>query len=142
MRFAERIGRNLNDGDVIELRSDIGGGKTTLVKGIVRGAGSMDDVSSPTFTVSNIYNCGDGRRINHYDFYRLADPGLMKIELGESITDPGSIVLIEWAGLIKDVLPDDHIIIEITTTGETNRLFTVIATGKYSAHLIEVLNNS
>lgn len=54
-RLGELLGKHLEGGEVIELRSDLGGGKTTFVRGLVRGLGSYDKVSSPTFTLKNVY---------------------------------------------------------------------------------------
>lgn len=55
MKLGELLGSKLTGGEVIELRSDLGGGKTTFTKGIVKGAGSSDVVASPTFTLKKIY---------------------------------------------------------------------------------------
>lgn len=60
-QLAAQIGANLKGGETIELVSDVGGGKTTFTKGLVRGAGSGDYVSSPTFTVCNMYIVGPNR---------------------------------------------------------------------------------
>jgi len=69
-QLAEAIGRRLTGGEVIELVSDLGGGKTTFVRGLARGLGSADVVSSPTFTVSKVYKA-DKLELHHFDFYRL-----------------------------------------------------------------------
>lgn len=127
-------------GETIELRSDIGGGKTAFVKGLARGVGSEDQVASPTFTISRVYLCHDGMRMNHFDFYRLSDPGLMRSELGESVTDPSSITVVEWAGIAEDVLPQDRLVIEIATTGEYTRHMKLSA-GPEHIHLLEVFEN-
>jgi len=63
--------------EIIELRSDLGGGKTTFTQGLAAGAGSKDAVSSPTFTLKKIYRAGE-LHIYHYDFYRLNEPGILK----------------------------------------------------------------
>lgn len=54
-KLAEQLGKNLRGGEVIELVSDLGGGKTTFVRGLARGAGSSNHVASPTFTISRVY---------------------------------------------------------------------------------------
>ena len=138
MSFAEKIGRNLKGGETIELRSDLGGGKTTLVRGLAKGAGSDDQVASPTFTISRVYDAPDNIRINHFDFYRLQDPGLMQAELGESVSDPLSVTIVEWAGIVEDVLPSDRLVIEISSTGEYLRHFK-LAAGESHAHLLREL---
>lgn len=116
-----KLGANLHGGEVIELRSDVGGGKTTLVRGIARGMGSSDNVGSPSFTISREYKAG-GLILHHYDFYRLGEAGLMAQELGEVLTDPGAVVVVEWAGIVEDVLPNPHVVITLVPTGESSRI--------------------
>lgn len=106
--IAERLGHALHGGEVIELVSDLGGGKTTFVRGLVRGAGSTDAVASPTFTISRVYRAGQ-KTVRHYDFYRLAEPGLMSAELRESLGDSDDIVVVEWGAVVQDVLPADRL---------------------------------
>jgi tRNA threonylcarbamoyladenosine biosynthesis protein TsaE len=84
--FGERIGARLRGGEVIDLSSDLGGGKTTMMRGIARGAGSKDHVASPTFTISKEYDAGK-LRIIHFDFYRLTEPGSMAMELADVVGD-------------------------------------------------------
>lgn len=119
--LGRKIGQNLKGGEIIELVSDLGGGKTTLVRGIAKGLGSKDNVSSPTFTISREYHA-DKLRIVHYDFYRLQDPGIMSHELAESLEDPHATIIIEWADIVHDVLSGrSRVTITISSTGETQR---------------------
>jgi tRNA threonylcarbamoyladenosine biosynthesis protein TsaE len=108
------LGKQLKGGEVIELRSDLGGGKTTFVKGLVRGAGSKNNVASPTFTLNRIYHAKD-LQIHHFDFYRLDDPGILRDQLAESINDK-AVVIVEWADIVEDVLPPAHLVIEFAPT--------------------------
>jgi tRNA threonylcarbamoyl adenosine modification protein YjeE len=110
-RLGALLGKALAGGEVVELRSDLGGGKTTFVRGLVRGAGGQDRVSSPTFTLSRIYHAPKAE-IHHFDFYRLSEPGLMADQLAEALQD-NNVVIIEWASLVKDVLPPDRLTIEL-----------------------------
>lgn len=102
-RIGAEIGTKLRGGEVIELISDVGGGKTTLTRGIVRGAGSTDCVASPTFTISREYRAPNFR-ILHFDFYRLDDPGLVAVELEEYLEDKEAVVIIEWADSVQHLL--------------------------------------
>jgi tRNA threonylcarbamoyladenosine biosynthesis protein TsaE len=121
--IAERLGNVLRGGEVLELISDLGGGKTTFVRGLARGAGSTDTVGSPTFTISRVYKTNQ-KTIRHYDFYRLSEPGLMAAELSESVGDPEDIVVVEWGDVVQDVLPSARVQVrfEQTEEGRTIRL--------------------
>lgn len=120
LELGASIGRTLKGGEVIELVSDVGGGKTTLVRGIAAGLGSRDHVSSPSFTISNVYQAGK-ISLHHYDFYRINDAGIMAAELAETLADETNIAVIEWAGLVADVLPTERLRILIKSTGEMSR---------------------
>lgn len=114
---------------MIELVSDLGGGKTTFVRGLARGLGSPDKVTSPSFTLSNEYQIPQGSTLNigrlvHFDFYRLNEPGIMRDELAEVIADPQAVTVVEWGDIVEDVLPIERLTIRIKTTGETVRKFT------------------
>jgi tRNA A37 threonylcarbamoyladenosine biosynthesis protein TsaE len=61
----------------------------------------------------------------HYDFYRLDDPGLLRHELEESFNDERTVTVIEWAQIVKDVLPDKRLTITIDKTGDDARSFTI-----------------
>jgi tRNA threonylcarbamoyladenosine biosynthesis protein TsaE len=121
---ARNIGQHLRGGEVIELTSDLGGGKTAFVRGLAQGAGSSDVVSSPSFTLTNQYQAGE-LTLQHFDFYRLQEPGIMRDELAEILTEPKFVTIVEWAGIVADVLPADRLTISITVSGEDSRQFTV-----------------
>ena len=112
-RLGELLGSRLQGGEVIELLSDLGGGKTTFVKGLVRGAGSQDRVASPTFTLSRIYK-SPKFEIQHFDFYRLDEPGILEGQLAE-VLNGDDVVIIEWAKIVKGVLPTARLSIEFTS---------------------------
>jgi len=109
-----RVGAALRGGEVFELVGDIGAGKTTFVKGLARGLKITDDVQSPSFTINRHYHGRDGLTLNHYDFYRLADAGIMSIEIAESLTEPKNVVIVEWGESVRDVLPAERIGVKIT----------------------------
>ena len=136
LKLGAKLGANLKGGEVIELRGDIGSGKTALVRGIASSTESDDEVASPSFTLSRIYK---GRvAISHYDFYRLDDPGIMKLELAESI-DSDKVVIIEWAGIVEGVLDDDRLVVEIKSgKDESDRKFVFKAPKKLDYLLVGV----
>jgi tRNA threonylcarbamoyladenosine biosynthesis protein TsaE len=120
--LGQKIGQQLQGGEVIELISDLGGGKTQLVRGLAAGMGSTDQVQSPTFTISRIYK-SKALELHHFDFYRLGDPGIVGLELAEVMQDSRAIVAIEWADTVKDILPKKRLQIVITASSDTNRQF-------------------
>jgi tRNA threonylcarbamoyladenosine biosynthesis protein TsaE len=117
---ASAIGDRIKGGEVIELISDVGGGKTTLVKGLASGMGSSDTVRSPSFAINHEYKAGN-LVLHHLDFYRLKDAGIMKEMLAEALTDDKAVVVIEWADIVKDVLPERKLIVRIKVISEDER---------------------
>lgn len=125
INIGRAIGQNLNGGEVIELQSDIGGGKTTLVRGLVQGFGSDDPVASPSFTINLSYTRPDKKVFHHFDFYRLNDAGIMINELAELLGDKEVVTAIEWSDVVQDVLPAERIIIKIQTLDDTSRRISI-----------------
>lgn len=105
--FGQRFGKVLKGGEVIELVGDIGAGKTTFVRGLAKGLDSTNHVSSPTFTVSQIY--GGRLSLHHLDLYRLDEPGIVSSQLSEILDEPNSVVVVEWGGGVAEVLPFERI---------------------------------
>jgi tRNA threonylcarbamoyladenosine biosynthesis protein TsaE len=122
-QLGEKLGAKLKGGELIELISDLGGGKTTFTRGVARGASSKDRVASPTFTISKFYKA-ERFDIHHFDFYRLTEAGIVADELAEVIHDPQAVVIVEWADIVHDVLPDGRLTITISQTPEGDRLIT------------------
>lgn len=119
--LAQKIGAQLKGGEVFELIGDVGAGKTTFTKGLAAGLRVDDDVQSPSFTISRIYEARDGLQLAHYDFYRLDDPGIMANEIAELVQDDTSVTVIEWADAVSGVLPEERITISITAPTESVR---------------------
>lgn len=135
--FGERLGASLRGGETIDLVGDIGSGKTTLSKGIAAGLGVSEPVQSPTFTISRLYEAHDGIVLAHYDFYRLSEPGIMSMELAESVSDERRVTVLEWSEIVEDILPDDHLTIKITPTSETERQLDLQSSGPDSRRLLD-----
>lgn len=123
IELGEVIGRSLEGGEVIELTSDLGGGKTTFVRGLAAGFGSSDPVASPSFTLSYVYGRTDGKELHHFDFYRLDDPGIVASELAEVEGDPNVVVAVEWAEQVHSIMPAERITIAIQADSEVARTF-------------------
>lgn len=123
--LAEKLGKLLKGGEVFQLVGDVGAGKTTFVKGLAKGLAVSDEVQSPSFTISRVYEARDGLELVHYDFYRLTDPGIMANEVNEAVHDPATITVIEWADIVEGVLPEGHFTITFEAPSETGRRITV-----------------
>jgi len=119
-RLGRKVGKMLRGGEAIELVSDLGGGKTTLVRGLAAGAGSRDLVSSPTFTISNVYGA-QKFQVYHFDFYRLKEAGLMEHDLTDVLGQPDRVVIVEWSDVIAHVLPENRLSIHIAASGDDRR---------------------
>ena len=137
--FGERLGALFSGGELIELVGDVGAGKTTLVRGIAQGMRIDETVQSPSFTINRVYDAPEGRQLVHYDFYRLNEPGIMQDELRETMSDPKSVVVIEWADSVEEFLPADRLTITIRSTSESSRQLEIVAGGQRSAVLLEAL---
>ena len=120
--LAAVIGRVVRGGDVFAFHSDLGGGKTTFMKGLAVGMGVTDMVQSPTFTISQIHKAERGLELHHFDFYRLNEPGVVRAELAESLVQPNAVTCIEWGDVVHDVIPEAHIDVTITTPNEEDRV--------------------
>ena len=120
--LAKRIADTLQGGEVILLNGDLGAGKTTFTKGLAKALGIEDEVTSPTFTILNVYE--DGRlKLNHLDMYRV-DSADELAELGiEDCFDDESVTVIEWNKFER--FDGEVIEINITPTGENERVFDV-----------------
>lgn len=137
MALARKIGGQLEGGECIELVSDVGGGKTTFVRGLADGAGSGDHVSSPTFTVSKVYKT-KSFDIVHFDFYRLQDADLIAYEVEEAVLDPKTVIVVEWSEIIKHVLPEARLVVSISALSENKRSIRISCDGKLD-YLLEGL---
>lgn len=123
--FGEQLAAGWKPGTVVALSGDLGAGKTALTKGIARGLGVTDAITSPTFTLVNEHAARDGRRLYHVDLYRLDQPQ-QAVEIGiEEELAPDGWTIIEWAEKLGDVLPANAVRIAIEIIGENERRITV-----------------
>lgn len=129
-QLGAKLGTLLQGGEIIELVGDVGAGKTTLTKGIGEGLGIDEDIQSPSFTISRVYDGRDHLRLAHYDFYRLQDAGIMAHDLEETVNDPLAVTVIEWGNIAQGVLPSERLTIHITSPTEDKRELDVSARGE------------
>ncbi|MFB3827301.1 MAG: tRNA (adenosine(37)-N6)-threonylcarbamoyltransferase complex ATPase subunit type 1 TsaE [Bryobacteraceae bacterium] len=121
--LGERLARALPRPSVVLLTGDLGAGKTTLAKGIVKGLGAAepDEVSSPTFTLVHEYGS-----VYHIDLYRLDEAREAEgLGLDEIFDRAGAVVLIEWGERFPEIMPRERIEIRIESRGGDEREITV-----------------
>ncbi len=119
------LAAGLEPGCVIALTGDLGAGKTTLTKAVARGLGVTEVLTSPTFTIVQEYDSGR-MPVYHFDVYRVHDEDEM-FELGfDDYLHGKGVCLIEWAELVKDLLPPDTVWIKLEYgSGENERVCTI-----------------
>lgn len=103
-QFGKQLGECATKGQIFCLNGDLGVGKTVFTQGFAKGLGILEPISSPTFTIVQVYE--EGRLpLYHFDVYRIADISEMD-EIGyEDYFFGEGVCLVEWAGLIKELLP-------------------------------------
>jgi tRNA threonylcarbamoyladenosine biosynthesis protein TsaE len=133
------LARVLEKNDVVYLTGELGAGKTTLVRGITRGLGYNGRVTSPTFTLMNIYAAEID--IFHFDFYRLQGNDLADLGLEEYLEKEG-LSLVEWPQVADNLLPPEALLINIELVEEDyerERLVTISGRGqRYQAKVEEL----
>ena len=124
--LGERLAAELPPKAVVLLIGNLGAGKTTLAKGIVKGLGAAqpDEVSSPTFTLIHEYSPS----VYHIDLYRLDSVDQVATLGLDEIFDRTAVVLIEWGERFGKLMPDDRTEIRLRATGETSREIEVRST--------------
>lgn len=117
--LGEKLAAELPATVVVLLIGQLGAGKTTLAKGIVKGLGaaSPDEVSSPTFTLIHEYS----PRVCHIDLYRLDTPAQVATLGLDEIFDRSAVVLIEWGERFPELMPENRIEIRLRATEENSR---------------------
>ncbi len=119
-KFGQTLAQKLTLPAVIELKGDVGVGKTTFTQGLAAGLGVAEPVTSPSFTISKRYAFPGGELV-HYDFYRLGDVGIMADELSETLTQPQTVTVIEWGQDVAALLPSATISLEFILQPDGSR---------------------
>lgn len=117
MALGARLAGQLEGGQVVMLSGDLGAGKTTLVRGMLRGVGFEGRVKSPSYGLVETYDVA-GLEIHHLDLYRLGEPEELDFVGIEDLLGRDSVLLIEWPERGKGRLPEPCIRIRIEHQGE------------------------
>ena len=116
-QLGARLAERLLPGDVIALRGGLGAGKTAFTRGLARGLGIEDPVTSPTYTIVNEYSQGR-LPLFHFDMYRLPDSDAL-FDIGwEDYLDRGGVCAVEWSENVSDALPEDTVYVTIQRHAE------------------------
>ena len=137
------LGRLLVPGDLICLSGQLGAGKTVFSRGIGAGWGASLPLTSPTYNLAHEHERDTDRaRLYHLDFYRVN--GARDAEtLGiHEILDSGDVIILEWPERVLDILPADHLWIDIMMREENGRDFSFTARGKRHAALLHELRQA
>ena len=123
----EALGKRLSPGTVIAYRGDLGAGKTAFTRGLARGLGCGEQVTSPTYTIVNEYLSGR-MPLFHFDMYRLGSSDEL-FDIGwEDYLERQGVCAVEWSENVADAL-EDAITVNIEKTGEDSRRITVEGSG-------------
>lgn len=134
MELAQNIESEKFPNMIICLEGDLGSGKTVFTKGFAYALGIEESITSPTFNLIKEYYNGE-LPLYHMDFYRL-DKSPEEIGLEEYYTKNG-VVIIEWADVVKDYLPEERLDIRIVTKDEDVRIFVITPHGKQYEDICE-----
>lgn len=157
--LGEKIGKRLTEGMIIALEGDLGGGKTTFTKGLAKGLGIKEEITSPSFTLEKVYDlpavgsrqtadkkilrAADRKPLTylyHFDFYRIENPmDMISYELMEALGDLNGIVVIEWAEKIEAELPKAKLVVKFHYKDVETRLLEFIPIGFNYKQLIKNL---
>jgi tRNA threonylcarbamoyladenosine biosynthesis protein TsaE len=118
----------LESGDIVLLSGTLGAGKTTFVKGVAKGLGVSERVTSPTFTMVREHECSNDlgvKTLHHSDVYRVETlDEILDLALGELVED-SAVALVEWGELAASVFGRDVLTIEFSVLDDETRLLTV-----------------
>lgn len=128
---------------ILALRGDLGGGKTCFAAGLARGLGVKEKISSPTFVILKKYDLAKNKkrrggyaRFFHIDSYRLRSAKEMAaLGFADLAAGPANIILIEWAGIIKDILPRGAVWMDFEFLDERSRRIAVSGSRRFLSRL-------
>ncbi len=122
-KIGEALAKSLQPGTILAYRGDLGAGKTAFTRGLARGLGCKETVTSPTYTIVNEY-LGGRLPLFHFDMYRLASSDDLWDIGWEDYLDREGVCAVEWSENVADAM-EDAITVTIEKLGETTRQITI-----------------
>ncbi len=123
LQYGNTLAKRLRSDALVLLRGDLGAGKTTQVRGILRGLGHTGSVKSPTYTLLEPYELAQ-QTVYHFDFYRIADSQELEFIGFDELMDADAIKLVEWPEHAASKLPTPDLEILLKVEGRGRRLET------------------
>ena len=118
--LGQRLAERLQPGDVIAYTGDLGAGKTAFTRGLARGLGITERITSPTFTIVNEYQ-GGRLPLFHFDMYRLGSSDELYDIGWEDYLTRGGVCAVEWSEIVADALEEDCIRVDIRQVETENQ---------------------
>lgn len=129
MKLGKKIGSLVHPGDIICITGDLGAGKTHFTKGVAEGLNISEPITSPTFTIVNEY---EGRlKLYHFDVYRVCDPEEIEAIGFDEYIFSDAVSIIEWSNFIEELIPREHIWVDIKKLPELGMNFRKITINYY-----------
>lgn len=135
------LAKQLQPGDVLLLLGDLGAGKSEMTRGIAEGLGIQATVTSPSFTILNVYE--DGRvPLYHFDWYRLeSSEELYEMGMDEYLGGDG-VAVVEWPSQCPDAVPESYLEVNIQPTGDSERCITLTPRGDFRPLKMEEMHET
>jgi tRNA threonylcarbamoyladenosine biosynthesis protein TsaE len=138
--FGASLAGCCENGLLVFLSGELGAGKTTLVRGLMRALGHRGAVKSPTYTLLESYRCG-GLQLHHLDLYRLADPGELEWLGIRDLLGGDAVCLVEWPERGAGVLPPPDLALNLDYRGE-GRCLVALARGRRGVEVLRCLQQT
>lgn len=122
-KIGEALAKSLQPGTILAYRGDLGAGKTAFTRGLARGLGCKETVTSPTYTIVNEY-LGGRLPLFHFDMYRLASSDDLWDIGWEDYLDREGVCAVEWSENVQDAM-ENAVTVTIEKLGETTRQITI-----------------
>ena len=129
-KVGQALGNVLRPGTILAYEGDLGAGKTAFTRGLARGLGAKEQVTSPTYTIVNEY-LGGRLPLFHFDMYRLASSDDLWDIGWEDYLDRGGVCAVEWSENVAEAM-EDAVMICIEKTGEDSRRITIEGGSRYA----------